>query len=280
MYNFLGCAGLTSISIPASVTSIGGDSFGLCTGLTGIAVEEGNPVYHSAGNCLIKTKQKLLLAGCQNSIIPDDGSVTAIADYAFHGCTGLTNITIPAGATHIGYKTFYGCTGLASITIPAGVTNIGIETFCSCDNLAAIIVEDGNPVYHSTGNCLIDTEKKALLVGCKNSIIPNDGSVTSIGLHAFYCCTGLTSITIPAGVTSIGGGAFENCTGLTSITIPASVTNIEGGIAFSGCTKLKTIVYQGTVAQWHAIEKGPTWAQRTGDFTVACTDGILTKEQS
>ena len=58
--------------------------------------------------------------------------------------------------------------------------------------------------------------------------------VTSIGNDAFYCCRGLTSVTIPNSVTSIGEWAFKNCTSLTSITIPNSVTYINNN-AFSGC---------------------------------------------
>jgi hypothetical protein len=58
--------------------------------------------------------------------------------------------------------------------------------------------------------------------------------------RAFSGCTGLTSVTIPAGVTGIGMEAFEGCTGLTSVTIPAGVTGIGAG-AFSGCASLSAI---------------------------------------
>ena len=77
---------------------------------------------------------------------------------------------------------------------------------------------------------------------CKDAdiIIPtthHNLPVTSIGVYAFYDCTGLTSITIPNSVTSIKYMAFGGCTGLTSITIPNSVTSI-GDCAFYGCTGL------------------------------------------
>ena len=74
--------------------------------------------------------------------------------------------------------------------------------------------------------------------GLKSVTIPN--SVTSIGDEAFRDCTGLTSISIPNSVTSIGGGAFKDCTGLTSISIPNSVTSI-GGDAFRDCTGLTKV---------------------------------------
>ena len=66
-------------------------------------------------------------------------------------------------------------------------------------------------------------------------------SVKNIGAHAFQECSSLTSITIPAGVKSIGGCAFYGCSSLTSITIPAGVKSIED-FAFYGCDSLTSII--------------------------------------
>ena len=71
---------------------------------------------------------------------------------------------------------------------------------------------------------------------------------TEIRDDAFFCCTGLTSITIPDSVTEIGEDAFSGCTGLTSITIPDSVTEIGAG-AFSGCTGLTSITLSDRVTK-------------------------------
>ena len=76
--------------------------------------------------------------------------------------------------------------------------------------------------------------------------------MTSIGNHAFFCCSGLTEVTIPNSVTSIGDYAFADCTGLTEITIPNAVTTIEG-YAFTRCTGLKTVTIGNSVT---TIEDG------------------------
>ena len=243
---FYRCDGLTSITIPDSVTSIGSESFASCESLTTITVSTGNIVYHSTDNCLIETKTKTLILGCKSSVIPADGSVTSIGERAFSGCTGLTSITIPDSVTSIGDRAFSDCTGLTGITIPDGVTSIGESPFRNCTGLTKITVSSGNTVYHSAGNCLIETETKTLIYGCKNSIIPSDGSVTSIGFEAFYGHFNLTSITIPNSVTSIGDSAFSYCTGLTSITIPDGVTRI-GDEAFYRCTGLTSITIPNSV---------------------------------
>ena len=95
-----------------------------------------------------------------------------------------------------------------------------------------------------------------------------------IGDDAVYYCSGLTSITIPDSVTSIGSNTFSFCSGLTSITIPDSVTSI-GEEAFRGCSGLTNVKFNGTMAQWKAIDKGRWWLYNTGNFTITCTNGAL-----
>ena len=183
--------------------------------------------------------------GCKTSIIPTDGSVTSIGIGAFSGCRGLTTITIPDSVTSIGGSAFSNCRGLTSITIPEGVTSIGIGAFSSCSGLEKIKVAEGNVNYHSAGNCLIETASKTLILGCKTSIVPTDGSVTSIRAWAFYNCSGLTSITIPDSVTSISNNAFSNCSGLTTTlgNIGGNWVKESDNTAVSADTLLRNIDY-------------------------------------
>lgn len=181
--------------------------------------------------------------------------VTCIDNYAFYNCSGLLSVTIPSSVTDIGEGVFFRCTGLTSVTIPSGVTSIGGGLFADCRSLESIAVSTDNSVYHSDGNCIIETATGTLTAGCKNSIIPDNGSVTNIGYIAFSTCKGLTSITIPDSVTSIGYHAFEDCTDLASVTIPSGVTSIDDG-AFSGCKKLSTVYYAGSENEWTQIKIG------------------------
>ena len=243
---FLNCKGLTSIIIPDSVTSIGGDAFSNCTNISKV-----NYTGNIAGWCALtelvsitmQIETKLIIEGKEITgelVIPE--GVTSIGKSAFCGCSKLTSITIPDSVTIIGEEAFAYCTGLTSITIPNSVTSIEAWAFSGCKGLTSIIIPD---------------------------------SVTSIGESAFYGCKGLTSITIPNSVTSIKYKAFQNCTGLTSITIPESVSNI-GYNTFSGCEKLKTIKFKGTKSQWYSIEKGTNWKLNVpSTCKVVCTDGTV-----
>ena len=197
---------------------IGDTTFSEWEDLTSIVVEEGNTQYDSRNNCnaIIETSSNRLIAGCKNTTIPN--SVKSIGNYAFRSCNGLT-----------------------SITIPNSVTFIGDFAFCGCWDLTSIVVEEGNIRYDSRHNCnaIIETLSNKLIVGCKNTTIPN--SVKSIGNYAFAYCSDLISVAIPNSVTSIGSSAFEGCDGLTSITIPNSVIRI-GDRVFLYCDNLKEII--------------------------------------
>ena len=103
---------------------------------------------------------------------------------------------------------------LATLTASASV-NINGVFYKLDDNNSKATVTSGDTEY--TGSVTIP-----------ETVTYNDVnySVTSIGSHAFYNCTSLTSVTIPNSVLTIENLAFNGCIGLTSVTIPNSVTSI------------------------------------------------------
>ena len=223
---FLNCDGLTSVTIPDSVTSIGKHAFCGCSGLTSVTIGNG-----------VKSMGKDAFSFCASltSVTIDDG-VKSIGENAFWCCSSLTSVTIPESVKSIGAAAFYNCSALASVTIGDGVTSIGEYAFENCSALTSVTIGDGvtNIGRYAFRDCS----------GLKSVMIP-DG-VTNIGNYAFYNCSGLTSVTIPDGVTSIGSCAFYGCSGLTSVTIPNSVTNI-GTYAFYNCSALTSVTIDGGV---------------------------------
>ena len=234
-FAFSGCTGLTSIMLPDSITSIGYAAFQR-TGLTSATIPDSITIINEEtfSECTDLT----------SVIIPN--TVTKISYEAFSNCSGLTNITIPNSVTIIENYAFSNCYRLTSIVIVESVTSIGNYAFYRCSGLTSIRVDENNTVYDSRDNCnaLIEKSTNELMVGCKNTTIPN--SVTSIGNSAFYGCTGLTSVTIPNSVTKLGESAFRECAGLASIEIPNSVTEI-GSTAFYECVGLTNITISNSV---------------------------------
>ena len=200
----------------------------------------------------------------------DQYFLTSIGDLALDYCDGLTgDLAIPNFVTTIGINAFANCRGLTSITIPNSVTAIDVSAFVFCSGLEQIVVQSQNTVYDSRDNCnaIIETNTNKLVLGCKNTVIPNtvmaignaafDGcselvsivipnTVITIGDYAFNSCSGLMSVTIPDSVTTIGKYAFSSCSGLTSVTIPNFVTTI-GAYAFYNCRGLTSIIIGNSV---------------------------------
>ena len=235
-YAFYDCTGLTSVTIPSSVTFIRSEAFYRCRSLTSITIPEG---------------------------------VTEIGDYAFYGCSGLTSIAIPEGVTEIGDYAFYGCSKLTSVIIPNGVTKISDYVFSKCSSLVSItipegVTEIGDYAFEKCSKLTSATIPKGVTYigssafsGCSgltgNLVIPEN--VTSIGGDAFGGCSGLTgNLVIPKGVTYIGMNAFSGCSGLTGdLVIPAGIATIYHN-TFSYCKGLSgTLIIPKSVKK---IENG------------------------
>ena len=99
-----------------------------------------------------------------------------------------------------------------------------------------------NDVYYYK-NCYTsnDVIGKCAFKGCSGlTSLTLPAGITEIGDEAFEYCSGLTSLTLPDGITEIGSSAFFGCSGLTSLTLPAGITEISS-YAFSSCSGLTSL---------------------------------------
>jgi len=181
--------GLTSVSLPSTLTSIGGGAFS-GTGLTSVVIPntvsivEGQTFY----NCSSLSSVTL------------GSDVTSIGNTAFAGCSALSSITIPEGVSSLGQSCFQS-TALTSVVIPNSVSSIGASAFMACTALTSLTIGSSVEIIGSLA-----------FSGCStltSVTLPN--SVETIGAQAFQLCADLTSITFGTGVTSIGDGAFDDC---------------------------------------------------------------------
>jgi hypothetical protein len=204
-YEFNYCTALTSITIPAGVTSIGYSLFNQCTALQSVVLH---------------------------------GSVTVIDDMAFSNCTALNSVTVsgtdavtgkvilPSGLTRVGNWAFQGCEKLTDITVPDSVTSIGRGAFAYDTSLQSITIPFvGGSKTENTFLDYIFGGNYSIISGWNYWNIPSTLSKVvitggTIGENAFLQCSGVTELQLGSGVTSIAQGAISGCTSLQSITIP------------------------------------------------------------
>ncbi len=115
----------------------------LTASIESIEVEDGNEYFHSKNNCLIETATKTLVIGCKYSIIPDDGSVEIIGEYAFNGCMGEKSIEIPEGVKEI-HNMAFAYTDFEEIVIPESIELIAEESFVLNPQLKSITIKSKN----------------------------------------------------------------------------------------------------------------------------------------
>lgn len=100
----------------------------------------------------------------------------------------------------------------------------GIPHFVKSNVIEKIVVAEGNPYYHVDGNCLIETKSKKIILGCNSSVIPDDGSVKSIGYAAFANCKSIETIVLPKSIIELESTAFVNCRNLKQVYITSSIS--------------------------------------------------------
>jgi hypothetical protein len=248
---FSHCLRLYSITLPKTLTEIAEDSFLGCCCLIEVYNLSSLPVYagsHGSGyvashakDVYCDTSSKSKLSKKDDYVLYREGEEVTVLGYLGTD----SKLLLPEEITTIHHWAFANCNTIHSVVIPKSVKEIRIRAFTNCDALDEITVDKDNETFHSEGNCIIETKSKVLVVGCKNSVIPRDGSVTTIGKFAFAGCNGLEKIDIPNGVTMICEAAFNDCENLNEVIVPDSVTLIED-YAFGSCALTTVFLATGT----------------------------------
>ena len=272
---FSGCDGLTSVTIPDSVTDFGVNPFRYCFALRQIIVSPSHPSLETVDGALVNRPDgRLICYPCAFTAgmyeIPQ--GVRIIGDQAFAACDSLTTVTIPDSVTAVGVNPFAYCVSLRRIAVsadhpglavvdgallsrtdrrlvcfpcgsaaeayavPQGTEVIGDFAFSGCVGLASVTLPEGVTVIGESAFSFC--ERLASMT------LPE--GVTAIGENAFLACDSLSSVTIPDGVTSIGNRAFFVCGSLTSVTVPDGVTSI-GDWAFAACGGLTSVTVPDSV---------------------------------
>ena len=230
---------ITSVTIPASVATIGELAFSDCNSLAAITVDAGNTNYSSDERGVLFDKSKKLLirypAGNTGTSYSVPEGVTTIGDSAFYQCTALATVVIPDSVTLISDKAFWGCTGIKDLTMPAAarIFNSAL-TFSGCTKIEKITLTKGNGTLRNYSDSTVKTD-------------------TYYKYTPWYLSrNSVKEIIISEGVIRIGALMFNECKGVASVTIPTTIKNI-GKKAFNDCESLTDVYYDNCDTYWKAI---------------------------
>lgn len=234
-YAFFHFSDLESVSIPKSVVSIGEFALTWCN-LSSVQVAKENPVYHSAGNCLIETATKTLILGTRNSVVPADGSVTVIGDNAFDN-VAVDSVYLSEHIKRIGDYAFY--QSPIKTLVMDGVISIGkyafVNTHMDHIQFSDSLISIGEAAFHNSGY----------------NRITFPGSVVSIGSAAFFE-TNIRQLIICDGVGSIESTSFY-MSNIEELVISSSVSYIGKNALVGG--RVRRVYYCGSAEDWKKIKR-------------------------
>ena len=262
--NAFAYSGITSISLPDSISDIGAEAFYFCSQLKSVKLPS-----------VLSNISPYTFYGCGALIKVDmPQELDTIEGHAFEQCTSLTEISIPNSVTKIMDEAFYYCKSLHEIELPEGLNKIGGNVFNLCEGLEKVVIgvehikslyggyfkpkfervsikgKGSIPemafydnIYLKEVEILdgVETIGKSAFRGCFNlESVKIAESVTEIEESAFANCSRLKSVSLPNGLKVLDRYVFSGCSSIEEITLPASLEKVEYG-AFSGYSKIKTI---------------------------------------
>lgn len=243
---------VSSVFIPATVTSIGRFAFRCCKFLATVTFAEGSQLKSIGVSAFSGTNP----AHPRFKEIQIPNSVETIGTNAFQNCQDLESITLPASLKTIESSAFSYCLNLSEIRLPTSLKAIQSYVFDGCSSLETVFY-DGSLAQWSrinTSNGFLGYSSPSLVMGDytaqfipvkdENDPDPPPKTVTITKYTGTESTVILPSTINSWPVTKIGEAAFQDNTTITSVTIPGSVTEI-GANAFAGCTNLTSVTYGG-----------------------------------
>ena len=225
---------VSSVFIPATVTSIGRFAFRCCKFLATVTFAEGSHLKSIGVSAFSGTDPAH--PRFKEIQIPD--SVETIGTNAFHNCQDLESITLPASLKSIQSSVFDYCSALKTVSYDGSLeqwSQINVAKGFLGDSHPSLVMNDYTaqfiPVKDENDP---DPPPKTVTItkytGKESTVILpstiNSWPVTKIGEDAFQDNTTITSVTIPANVTEIGSNAFAGCTNLTSVNYAGDWSNL------------------------------------------------------
>jgi len=229
------CTSLTQLTIPNSVTSLGGNPFVGCDDDLNIIFAPGNANFSFEGDCIISVPDHRVIAGFDNSVIPD--FIEIIGDYAFAG-KAIANVVLPVALISIGSFAFADCEAITEIELPNTLVDVGDDAFSGCSSIDTVTVPNRGPTRDDYRNTEIGANVFANCTALTSVTLPESFNYISEGM--FKNCTSLADISFSDAIASIGSSAFQNCESLEHIELPITLVDV-GDDAFSGCSSIDTV---------------------------------------